>query len=706
MEASEYYPEPYFRRTLQLASGDGSARPLEIKGTFRSRECSGFCVDATGQVLLHGICTACRRIPKIAAFQKRALRWAAGGDSHQRTNFQYLSSERRLDVLRALRDKVKQLNSAVFLLQQNYRRKCQRVKTLLQRLEGFAVEGDAKAMINDIIAIERAGKFEQRATLMHFVRDMLHSLKLRDGAHGKRSRNMRWHTSSKRIFAVLRKFGGPKTTRFIHETLESAADSTIAAEWRRTKMYFDPGELEAVAARVGEVYRAIKEQKGITGPVLYERAEDDTTVPGASEFNQRLDSLIGFCGRRTREGHPHVCDPNCSIVIGEGEDAYQIIEDAHADYQLAGYIRVVVINPLHKELPRLTVVLHAHCNRMTRAWFRQQWAVEEEIFERLVSPSLGDDVGPASDGDARRFAEQLMLMLISPSLPGRFGLITPGFTHSCKLLANGAIAHCNAQDVRHNFAKLGSHTDSDVRRVQWGAWPATHTVIVRIFEGRRFAVSEHGLTAAAAYRSDRMNKRAPAVNCARKVRACMQRMVDGDAAYQPEPEVKGTLYYTKLISYFIVFNMGEKATLYERVKMASYVIFTLRRARGHVADTTGLQLKLHFLPRQTYEHVILGSFSAVLKILAATLPRYAALPICLDKSGSNSCEETFAELGGFGRVVAGRRNYTANGALGTAGDLNTLELYAHDDKEGRLRYGSKNHRCNRHSLDSSPNPER
>ena len=253
MEASEYYPEPYFQRTLKLACGDGSARPLVIKGTFRSRECSGFCVDATGQTLPHGICTACRRIPKIAAFQKRALRWAVGGDSHQRTNFKYLSSERRLEVLRALRDKVKQLKSAVFLLQQSYRRKCQRVTTLLQRLERFAVEGDAKAMIHDIIAIERAGKFEQRATLMHFVRDMLHSLKLRDGAHGKRSRNMRWHTTSKRIFAVLRKFGGPKTTRFIHETLESAADSTILAEWKRTKMYFDPGELEAVATRVGEV---------------------------------------------------------------------------------------------------------------------------------------------------------------------------------------------------------------------------------------------------------------------------------------------------------------------------------------------------------------------------------------------------------------------------------------------------------------------
>ena len=88
MEASYWYPEPYFQRTLQLATGDGSVQPLKIKGTFRSRECSGFCVDATGQVLPHGICRACCRIPQIAAFQKRAIRWAVGSDSHQCTNLQ------------------------------------------------------------------------------------------------------------------------------------------------------------------------------------------------------------------------------------------------------------------------------------------------------------------------------------------------------------------------------------------------------------------------------------------------------------------------------------------------------------------------------------------------------------------------------------------------------------------------------------------
>ena len=691
-EESTYYPEPHFQRTLQLATGDGGTRSLEIKGTFRSRECSGFCVDAMGHVLPYGICAACRRIPKIPAFQKRALRWAAGaGTSAKGSRFEYMSAERRLVVMRALRAKVLQLNSTVFLLQQSYSRKCRRVQTLLQRLKGFAVEGDAKGMINDIIAIERSGKFEQRVALLNFVRDMLHALKLRDGAHGKRSRNMRWHTSSKRIFAVLRKYGGPKTTRFMHETLEACDDKTTRTEWRRTKMHFDPGEVEVVVKRVGELYGALKKAKGIDGPVMYERSEDDTTVPGASEFNQRLDSLIGFCGPLARDGQPHVCNPHCSIVIGEGDDAYSIIEDAHTNYQLAGYLRVVVVNPLHEELPRLTIVVHAHCNRFTTAWLKQQWEEEEELCARLISPFLGDDLNAASDGDARRFALQKAGMLILPSAPGRFGLIVAGFTHSCKLLSIGAIANCFSQDPRHNWSKLWAHTDSNVRRLQWGAWTATHTVIVTIFEGGRFAHSEHGLSAAAAYRSDRMNKRAPAECCSCKVRACMQRLIDGDTTHPPEPEVKGTLYYAKLVSYYIVLNMGKKATLYERVKMASYVIHTLRRARGHVVDSKTLTLKQHFLPKQTYEHVILGCFSATLKIIAHTLPRYAPLPVCLRKSGSNPCEETFAELGGFGRVVAGRRNYTVNGALSSAGDLNTIELYAHDP-DVPLAFGSKNHK--------------
>ena len=61
------------------------------------------------------------------------------------------------------------------------------------------------------------------------------------------------------------------------------------------------------------------------------------------------------------------------------------------------------------------------------------------------------------------------------------------------------------------------------------------------------------------------------------------------------------------------------------------------------------------------------------------------------KSGSNCCEEAFAECGGFGRPASNKRNYTINDTLQSLGEVNTLISYAHDP-DATLRFGSRNHR--------------
>ena len=58
------------------------------------------------------------------------------------------------------------------------------------------------------------------------------------------------------------------------------------------------------------MYAKIKAEKGITEKVGYELQKDESTVPGASEYNQRLDSIVGFCGRK---GAGHECDDMCCI---------------------------------------------------------------------------------------------------------------------------------------------------------------------------------------------------------------------------------------------------------------------------------------------------------------------------------------------------------------------------------------------------------
>ena len=79
------------------------------------------------------------------------------------------------------------------------------------------------------------------------------ALRLREGDRGKHSRGMRWHATSKRIFAVLLKQGGPKTWRFLHETLESPAESTVRAQIRHDKIDYKPGVQREHFEAIGQV---------------------------------------------------------------------------------------------------------------------------------------------------------------------------------------------------------------------------------------------------------------------------------------------------------------------------------------------------------------------------------------------------------------------------------------------------------------------
>ena len=85
---------------------------------------------------------------------------------------------------------------------------------------------------------------------------------------------MRWHETSKRIFAVLLKQGGPKTWRFLHETLEAPAQSTVRALFRKDKVHYEAGVSDGVFEAVGRVYERMKAAAGIAEPVVYELQAD------------------------------------------------------------------------------------------------------------------------------------------------------------------------------------------------------------------------------------------------------------------------------------------------------------------------------------------------------------------------------------------------------------------------------------------------
>ena len=425
------------------------------------------------------------------------------------------------------------------LLNLAYVRKCTRVRTLREKLSEHTMRGDAKAIVQDVIALEQSGQFDERCELRSFVKDLIHSLRLRKGTRGERSRGMRWSKASRRIFAIMRKLGGPRTLRFFRATLEAASDSTVLREWSSNKVVFTPGAHDYLFDVVGKLYRDIKAAKGIHGSVLYLLAEDDTTVPGASEYNQFGDSLVGTCGPK---GERYQCDPMRCIIIGDGDDAFSRIESAWGTEQLAGYLRLMVVSPLHKGLPTLAVYAHATCNRFDHAWLRRDWQITSALAERYISPHLGEMIGRASDGDARRFKLQRADMSQPPfASRGRYGLDVEGFSMSARRLQSGAICDWHIQDPRHNLGKLINHLDSASRRLQWGSATASYDAIRQMADCGHFAFEDHQLGAEELEHADRQDKRAAAKVCSRSVRLCLQKMVLGVGLPRPSEEVVSNL---------------------------------------------------------------------------------------------------------------------------------------------------------------------
>ena len=391
--SSAWVPEPHVQHVLRrtATSGDGNEL-VQIEGTFRatgSKPCKRSCLSADGRRLPNLMCDSCRAIPKLKTFEMHVRRFTKakrrGFNSRAGVNFRYMPRPRLIDVCREQSGKIDKLKRAFWLLRQSFLRKCTRVRQMVGRLKENATRGNVKALVDDLIYCERQGKFAQRQPLFNFIRDLIHCLRL--SSVQRQSRQMRWSKSTKRIFGVLRKFGGARTHRFLHETLQAPDIRTVEREWARDKMRFTPGVHRELFEKVGLFYRDAKKMRGISGKVLYELSEDETTVPGASQYNQHLDSIVGFCGKR---GPTHMCDECCSVVIGDKDDAYEIIEGAWRDYQLAGYLRLMVVNPLHEGLPALAVLAHATCNRFDAAWVRDQWRRTDALADELISPHLGE----------------------------------------------------------------------------------------------------------------------------------------------------------------------------------------------------------------------------------------------------------------------------------------------------------------------------
>ena len=118
-------------------------------------------------------------------------------------------------------------------------------------------------------------------------------------------------------------------------------------EWRKRRVIaYVLGEHKENILAVSNLYKKAKERLKIEADVPYLFAEDETAIIPRPEYKPDLDEIWGFCGRK---GIDHICEDHFVVKVGDDDNAFE-------NNQVATHARVIMVNPLHAQLPRIVVL--------------------------------------------------------------------------------------------------------------------------------------------------------------------------------------------------------------------------------------------------------------------------------------------------------------------------------------------------------------
>jgi hypothetical protein len=164
----------------------------------------------------------------------------------------------------------------------------------------------------------------------------------------------------------MKMYGGRRMVDLYSLNMYGPSYDTIKRE-NKKRVHFVPGEHRDIFRCVADIFRRAMVAHDIFGPVPVILSEDETKMKAKATWEAKYDTLASFYGPKD--------DPTCSsrfkLVVGTGESGYNAIMDAFTNNKLSGFARIVVVNPLHKDLPRLVLVVCATCNCFDAKWVRR-----------------------------------------------------------------------------------------------------------------------------------------------------------------------------------------------------------------------------------------------------------------------------------------------------------------------------------------------
>lgn len=646
LPGAKWYSDPHY--VGHANAGGASSTACLSEGTFWHKDCEKF------------KCRMCPTIAQETDFRKRVTREATAevkrGDRicQDGVNLAVLQKYELEETAKEWKARCHDAESAAYFSNLSAAKLRAGKVTLQEKLNAAVRENQSLPEVAKLFkrAVE-VGCFDDRPSCLNFLTDLARNA-VSVQTHGGKGQGKRFEKSTKLIYEMILKHGGPQAHNFVSVNLHGPVLNTTRALFRKEAYLYHSGFDQAVFAHARGLLVKHLSRLGIASPIPFELSEDETGVIRLATFNRRNDTIDGFCGELTANPKDHVCDFAMEPVSAA---SFESIVEGFKRKKVGSHLRLLVLQALVSGVPKCIVGMFSTCMRFGATENRRDWDRVDAAFEEHLS-EVGVLVCHGSDGAAVR--RKLMEEDIEV---GTYGLDVPGFTKKAKVKADGfPVLH--DQDAIHGGKKARNQILSS-KNLYYGGHLATknHLVLVR----ETFSKEEHGLNETDIDVKDKQNFPAVERLAFPQVRECLEKLDAGlwVGGKPVQEDVKGTIIHLEILASYLDVFFGRKS-LFERVKQAAFVCMMLYLGTAYIRHQGhGHNLKENWLTRECMTDMLIGMHFSV-NLIRLFRDKFSHLPVCLEKTGSDCCEDTFSDLGS---EVMNKHNYTYGEALERAAHI-------------------------------------
>ena len=611
-------------------------------------------------------CNLCVAITKQASFRAAMHRLCKNGTTKKnnsdrnRSQLNYTTMKQRLQLERR---RSKATRRKLQLLKHKH------MLTTMQRptKKGVLIENanrkDMPAIVKRLRTLRESGDFTGCNTAVAFAEDLLLRL------NGRRQ-GLTYNNETTQIAALIRSTGGCKLYSLISDNLSICHERSVRGKIS-TSATFLPGVQEQNIVNLVQFYKNAKKKYNVTSDVAYFLASDETACDSRPGWDPLTDTFVMFCGKQCLNKCPTVAQcrkrGTCPEVhqcnwkgfsrepLGSSSEGYTRLKTQFEEDKLTTHARVVMVNPLHSNLPPMPILFMGTCNAFTcDLYIEPQRALLEKWCRSHLDPVLGHCVGWSSDGDSRRRKAAIRASLSPYDGPSQLRLPVEDFTHVALLTTHGAITsitNIQDQDFVHNGKKLINVLCHQSRQMHMGPDSLVHmNQLIFLVSNCGLTTLQHGIKLTDLHRVgyDAMDWPSAERLISPRALSCLRAQIPFNPTFEPMHR------YLTLCRRYILLFQSCVVPWTTRISYAAYVVTYLRLWRLWIMNTNGYTLKDNFITRECFTDVKLSCHAFVLVLLTYDKLNIAKPPD-MRRMGTDCCEDLFSSLGSW---VMNKRIYT------------------------------------------------